>query len=87
MIGTLKRRASRIGLITCKILVSIEVIELLLPNDECIQDHAMLSICFERGGKISSTTNKIFNRESLNLSHNPMQKKVILKSVVVSVNK
>ncbi len=84
MIGNLKRRASRIGLVNVKAAVNIDLIELIIPNDDCVQDGSILSVCFERGGKISSTGNFIFDKETLDNS-NPLQKKIVLKTVALPI--
>jgi hypothetical protein len=37
----------------------VQVAELVVPKDTNIPEGALLSVCFERGSKISSTQNKV----------------------------
>ena len=37
----------------------MQVAELVVPKDTNIPEGALLSVCFERGSKISSTKNKV----------------------------
>ena len=55
------RHINRTGCEPVRFLFTIRVIDLILPNlDPPIISHdSVISICFERGAKISSTSNKV----------------------------
>lgn len=62
MFGVGQKHASRVGLKPVKALFSIEVVSVTLPRSAPILDQAVLSVCFERGGKISSTSNVTYDK-------------------------
>jgi hypothetical protein len=57
MFGAAKKRASRVGLKPVRVLFSIQVESVILTRLSPVQDEAVVSVCFERGGKVSSTSN------------------------------
>ena len=62
MFGLGQKHASRVGLKPVKALFSIQIVSVTLPRSTPILDQAVLSVCFERGGKISSTTNITYDK-------------------------
>lgn len=62
MFGTAKRHVSRVGLKPVKALFSIQVETVTMVRACPVQDQAVLSVCFERGGKVSSTSNVIYEK-------------------------
>lgn len=59
MFGTAKKHASRVGCLPAKFMFTVHIKSVLLPKDSpLISSGTILSVCFERGGKISSTNNK-----------------------------
>ena len=69
-INSARKHVKRIGLTTHKVLYSVEVKTIMIPS--ILSKNAIMSICFERGGKISSSKN-----------HQILQSK---ENVTVSVN-
>lgn len=59
-----RKQIDRIGCEPVKYAFSIQVAELVVPKDTNIPEGALLSVCFERGSKISSTKNKPFFQKS-----------------------
>jgi hypothetical protein len=57
MFGAAKKRASRVGLKPVRVLFSIQVESVILTRLSPVKDEAVVSVCFERGGKVSSTSN------------------------------
>eukprot|EP01038_Epipyxis_sp_PR26KG_P011613 gene11613-15551_t len=65
MLNKAKKLAKRVGCLNNKILFSINVVCLHFPKQSnLISDGALLSVCFERGGKIASTKNKPFSDDN-----------------------
>jgi hypothetical protein len=57
-----KKSVSRIGCDTEKIVFSLEISSVNFPdNFNDMEDHSILSVCFERGGKIASSSDKQFD--------------------------
>ena len=55
------KNIDRVGCDPVRFIFSIRVIDLILPNLDppLLSNDSLLSICFERGAKISSTSNKV----------------------------
>jgi hypothetical protein len=87
---TMKKHSNRAGCQKCKVLFSINISGIILPNDSAISPGSVISICFERGGKISTTKNKVLEAEKCeNIEHNgsnvlffPIEEKVELVSTI-----
>lgn len=59
MFGTAKKHANRVGCLPAKFMFTVHIKSVMLPKDSpLIGSGTILSVCFERGGKISSTNNK-----------------------------
>eukprot|EP01032_Pedospumella_encystans_P007357 gene7357-8834_t len=62
MFGIGSKQASRVGLKPVKALFSLQIVSVTLPRTAPILDEAKLSVCFERGGKISSTSDVTYEK-------------------------
>lgn len=63
MLNEVKRRASRIGFHKVKFITSIHITELILPVQNPVPNDTKLSICFEKGGKISTSRDICYDLE------------------------
>jgi hypothetical protein len=86
--NSLRRRASRIGgYDPVKVKFSIYLHEISIPLDADIPVGSSLSICFERGGKISSSNEFMFHIEQQSPNVNPLSKSAkLLKNNVFELN-
>lgn len=50
------RKTRRVGMDTSKVLFQIHVRRLTLPESIIAESSALLSVCFERGGKMASSS-------------------------------
>ena len=64
MFNKTKKLLKRVECDAFKILFSISVKELKMPLNNAIKDGTILSVCFERGGKISTTKSKPITKAS-----------------------
>lgn len=69
MFHNAKRRASRIGSVAVKTLISVDILSINLANrvvrSSEWDDSSLLSVCLERGGKISATNNVAVTKKDL----------------------
>lgn len=69
MFHNAKRRASRIGSVAVKTLISVDILSINLASrvirSSEWDDSSLLSVCLERGGKISATNNVTVTKKDL----------------------
>lgn len=53
------KKTRRVGLETSKVLFQIHVRRLTIPDSVVTESNALLSVCFERGGKMASSSDKM----------------------------
>lgn len=63
MIRRVTRSASRIGMQRVRVVFSVFISQLLIPKGAPLKAGAVLSLCFERGGRVSATSNFIYEPE------------------------
>jgi len=63
-----KRRASRIGFQPVKFITTIVVHQLVLPVENHIKNNSVLSICFEKGGKISTSDDIVYDLDQTDIN-------------------
>jgi len=63
-----KRRASRIGFQNVKFITTVVIHQLVLPVENHIQNNSVLSICFEKGGKISNSNDIIYDLDQTDIN-------------------
>eukprot|EP01032_Pedospumella_encystans_P013769 gene13769-15838_t len=75
---------SHAGLAKVRLLCSINITQLVVADSTTIQQGSVLSICFEKGGKIS-TSNEIIYDVSKN-KVNPLRTNTNLKHVTIPID-
>lgn len=63
-----KRRASRIGFQPVKFITTLVVHQLVLPVENHIKNNSVLSICFEKGGKISTSNDIVYDLDQTDIN-------------------
>jgi hypothetical protein len=84
MYGKYKKRASRLGFHKLKLVCSINVTQLIIANSSPIDPGSILSICFEKGGKISTSNEIIFDINKNDI--NPLRSNANLKYVTIPID-
>lgn len=84
MYGKYKKRVSHVGLEKIKLICSINVTQLVVTNSTAVQNGSVLSICFEKGGKISTSNEIIYDINKNNI--NPLRTNSNLKSVTIPID-
>jgi hypothetical protein len=83
MLRKVKRHASRMGLSKVKVLVTIDVTQLVVPLQSPIVDGTILSVCFEKGGKLSVSKEFVFDLAMNDI--NPMKTNASLKYITIPI--
>jgi hypothetical protein len=84
MIASLKRHASRVALDKTKFIVSVRVTQVVVSRSANIEDGSILTLCFHKGGKISTSAQILFNAENSDV--NPLATHDQLSDTTISIN-